>query len=131
MRQLLITCYWIGIIAAEIATLLLFFPELAMILLNPQPFESSETFLYVARIAGSLMLGWTVLLFWASRKPVERCDILGLTIFPVVTLLATSAILAVISNCISLSKMLPIFFLYSIVYSMFIPSYLWAKKQKI
>jgi len=31
-----------------------------------------------------LMLGWTFLLIWADRKPIERKDILLLTIIPVV-----------------------------------------------
>jgi len=31
-----------------------------------------------------LMLGWTLLLIWADRKPIERKDILILTAIPVV-----------------------------------------------
>ena len=31
-----------------------------------------------------LMLGWTILLIWADRKPIERKDILFLTAIPVV-----------------------------------------------
>jgi len=31
-----------------------------------------------------LMLGWTFLLIWADRKPIERKDILLLTVIPVV-----------------------------------------------
>lgn len=33
----------------------------------------------------SLMLGWTMLLLWADKKPVERKFILLLSIFPVIT----------------------------------------------
>ncbi len=33
----------------------------------------------------SLMLGWTILLLWADRKPIERKFILLLTFFPVIT----------------------------------------------
>ena len=32
----------------------------------------------------ALMLGWTLLLIWADRKPLERKDILLLTVCPVI-----------------------------------------------
>jgi hypothetical protein len=31
-----------------------------------------------------LMLGWTILLIWADRKPIERKDVLLITAIPVV-----------------------------------------------
>ena len=111
MKKLLITSYWIGIVADAIATLLLFSPTLANFVLQPQPFEISELYLYVTRVAGALMLGWTVLLFWAKSKPIERADILLITLFPVVTGLAIAAGLVAQSNQISTSKLLPIFVL--------------------
>jgi hypothetical protein len=43
-------------------------------------------------LAASLMFGWTLLLIWGYRKPVERKGVLLLTIFPVIIgLLATGA----------------------------------------
>ena len=36
-------------------------------------------------VAASLMLGWTALLIWGGRKPMERKDILVLTVFPVIS----------------------------------------------
>ena len=77
------------------------------------------------------MLGWTVLLFWAQRKPVERADILLITLFPVVTLLAVAAGLAAQSNAIPLSNLMPMFVFYLVVYGTFIPSFLWAKRQSV
>jgi peptidoglycan/LPS O-acetylase OafA/YrhL len=131
MKKLLILSYWIGIIADGAATVLLFSPTVANFALQPQPFEISAAYLYITRIAGALMLGWTVLLFWAQRKPIERADILLITLFPVVTLLAVAAVLVAKSNQISFSNLLPMFVLYFVVYCTFIPSYLWAKKQKL
>lgn len=127
MQKLLMTSYWIGIVADALATILLFSPEISRIVLQPQPFELSENFLYVSRIAGALMLGWTVLLFWAQLKPVERVDILLITLFPVVTLLAVAAALVAQSNQIPIARLLPLFVLYFVVFCTFIPSFLWAK----
>ncbi len=129
MKKLLIISYWIGIVADAIATLLLFSPALANLVLQPQPFEISELYLYVTRIAGTLMLGWTVLLFWAQLRPIERADILLITLFPVVTGLAAAAGLVAKSNQISTSKLLPMFLLYFVIFCTFVPSYVWAKKQ--
>jgi hypothetical protein len=129
MKKLLITSYWIGIVTDAIATLLLFSPTLANLVLQPQPFEISEVYLYVTRVAGALMLGWTVLLFWAKSEPIERADILLITLFPVVTGLAAAAGLVAQSNQISTSKLLPIFVLYFVIFCTFVPSYVWAKKQ--
>ena len=131
MRKLLILSYWIGIVADAAATVLLFSPTIANFALQPQPFEISAAYLYVSRVAGALMLGWTVLLFWAQLKPIERADILLITLFPVVTLLALAAILVAKSNQISFRNLLPMFILYFVIYCTFIPSYVWAKKQKL
>jgi hypothetical protein len=130
MKRLLLACYWIGIVADAGAAVLLFSPDAANLVLQPQPFELSGVYLYVARVAGGLMLGWTVLLFWAQLKPIERADVLLMTLFPVISILAIAAVLAVRSNQIPLSSMLPIFIFYSIAFVMFIPSYLWAKRQR-
>ncbi len=45
---------------------------------------------YAMGLAGSLMLGWTVLLLWADRRPVERRGVLPLTNLVILGLLATS-----------------------------------------
>jgi hypothetical protein len=131
MKKHLIISYWIGIVADAVATVLLFSPNIANFVLQPQPFEISAAYLYITRIAGALMLGWTVLLFWAQLKPIERADILLITLFPVVTLLALAAVLVAKSNQISISNLLPMFVLYFVVYCTFIPSYIWAKRQKL
>jgi hypothetical protein len=131
MKKLLVTSYWIGILADGLATIILFVPGIANLVFQPRSFELSANYLYVSRIAGALMLGWTILLFWAQRKPVERADILLITLFPVVTLLAVAAGLVVQSNEIAIAKLLPMFVFYIILYCMFLPSFLWAKRQRV
>lgn len=130
MKKLLIASYWLGIVADALATVLLFSPTVARLVLQPRPFEISANYLYVSRIAGALMLGWTVLLFWAQQKPVERADILLITLFPVVTLLAVAAGLVAQSHQIPISSLLPMFVFYFVLYCTFIPSFIWAKRQR-
>lgn len=130
MKKLLLASYWIGIVADAAATGLLFSPAAAGLVLRPQPFEISAVYLYVSRVAGALMLGWTVLLFWAQLKPVERADILLITLFPVLSILAVAAVLVVRSGQIAFSSMLPMFIFYGVAFCMFIPSCLWAIMQR-
>ncbi len=76
-------CYGWGIIADAVMAVLMVSPELFLrftgIRLAP---DAGLT--YGLRFGAPLMLGWTILLFWASRKPVERKDILLITAYPVV-----------------------------------------------
>ncbi len=51
------------------------------------------------------MLGWVALLIWADRKPVERKDILLLTIFPVITGLLITTVVAFTASFISTSTL--------------------------
>ena len=48
--------------------------------------------LYEVGTAAALMWGWTLLLLWADRKPVERRGVLLLTVFPVVVGLIINAV---------------------------------------
>lgn len=48
---------------------------------------------YAMCIAATFMLGWTILLIWADRKPFERKGILLLTVFPIVVGIQISGIL--------------------------------------
>jgi hypothetical protein len=84
-------CYWLGAILdgrAAINLTLLRFRELPAGILAQQ---SSHAFglkaLWAEGDAYALMWGWTALLLWADRKPVERRGVLLLTAAPVILLL--------------------------------------------
>lgn len=119
--------YWIGIIADAISTIILLLPDISKSIFGLATTVTNE-YLYVSRIGASLMLGWTFLLFWADRKPVERRDILLLTIFPVVMGIFLSGILNVTSNFISLERMIPLFVLNIFLIILYLFSY-WKSKE--
>lgn len=58
---------------------------------------------YAIAVAGSLMLGWTLLLLWADRRPVERRGVLQLTIVAILGL-AASEVLAVVIGLVPLAR---------------------------
>lgn len=72
-------------------------------------FHPGVEYRYAMSLAASLMLGWTVLLLWAERRPVERRGILLITLFPVLLGLIAAGIYAVVAGMVHLDKMLPTF----------------------
>jgi len=74
--------YWVGIILDARAALRMVFPELDPGA-NPA-FVTDLGYRYAMAFGAALMAGWTALLFWADRKPVERRFVLVLTVCPVI-----------------------------------------------
>lgn len=89
--------YWTGAVADAFATWRMLFPKIA----------HGVEYRYALGLAASLMLGWTFLLIWADRKPMERKGVLLLTAFPVIPGLLLTELYAVYSGIISLERMLP------------------------
>jgi hypothetical protein len=70
--------YWAGALADAYAAFRWMFPDMF-------PGSSVDISYNLGIKWGvALMLGWTFLLIWADRKPLERKDILLLTICPVI-----------------------------------------------
>jgi len=84
-------CYWLGAILdarAAINLTLLRFRELPAGILAQQALHSlGPQALWATGDAYALMWGWTALLIWADRKPLERRGVLLLTAVPVIFLL--------------------------------------------
>jgi len=89
--------YWVGAIADGFAALRMLFPKIAY----------GVEYRYALGLGASLMIGWTFLLIWADRKPLERKGVLLITAFPVVTGILLAEIYAVATELITFEKMLP------------------------
>jgi len=89
--------YWAGAVADGIAARRMLFPKIA---------DGAE-YRYAMFLAASLMLGWTFLLIWADRKPLERKGVLLLTVCPVITGILLSEIYAVAQGVVQFSGVLP------------------------
>lgn len=75
--------YMLGIILDGIWGVILAFPSLYKTITNNTDFAVSNEVRVVLLIAASLMFGWTVLLYFGYRKPIERRFILLITGVPV------------------------------------------------
>ncbi len=84
-RMLLIkVAYWLGIGADALWAVGLLFPQIFGILTRRPDFDPDLQMRLIMGIGGSLMTGWTFLLLWAVRQPIERRFVILLTAFPVV-----------------------------------------------
>ena len=76
--------YWLGIGADALWAVGLLFPQVFGLLTGNPDFNPDLQTRLILGIGGSLMAGWTLLLLWAVRQPIERRFVILLTAFPVV-----------------------------------------------
>ena len=76
--------YWLGIGADTLWAVVLLYPKLFGILTGIPNYNPDLLTRLIMGIGGTLMTGWTFLLLWAVRKPIERRMVILITAFPVV-----------------------------------------------
>lgn len=93
--------YWLGAILDARAGIILFmrrYLELPDFVRNSGSGAEVLGALYGVGQACALMWGWTLLLIWAGRKPLERRGVILLTISPVVLLLMINIVHIVLTG---------------------------------
>lgn len=90
--------YWMGIIADALWAVGLFFPKVFGILTGDPDFNPDLQLRLVMGIGGTLMVGWTLLLIWAVKMPIERRFVILLTAFPVVFGMFIVALISVLEG---------------------------------
>jgi general stress protein CsbA len=104
----------------------LLIPQIFGILTGNPDFNPDLQMRLIMGISGSLMTGWTFLLLWAVKQPVDRRFIILLTAFPVVFGLLILALIGFIegntSNIWILIKC-------SILFISMVTSYIYADKM--
>lgn len=118
--------YWVGAIVDGLAALQMLFPKLYT-LTSDTGFTPSAEFGYAMRSGAPLMVGWTVLLIWADRRPVERKGVLLITVIPVVIGMALNQITAIPIGISSVGATIPIWILQVVLTALFTFSYLNAR----
>jgi len=121
--------YWWGIIVDAAAAFMMLFPEQFKTFNNINR-ELSADFGYGLRYGAPLMIGWTVLLFWADRKPLERKDILPITLVVVAGYIIFE-IYSIGAGYTTLGSTIPTLAMQIAMSGMFIFSYLNAKRQEL
>jgi hypothetical protein len=129
MRQVLWlrAAYWAGIIMDAVAAVQMLFPRLLLRAYGVD-LEPTAEFNFAMRYGAPLMIGWTVLLFWADRKPVERKDTLLITAFPVVVGYVVIVGYAIVAGFATLGQMIPALAMQAILLALFTIGY-WTGRQ--
>ncbi len=115
--------YWVGAVLDGLWVIPMVFPKVGGALYGIEDFNPNGEYRYAMGIGAALMLGWTFLLLWADRKPVERRGVLLLTIFPVKVGLDLASLYLVTYGIVPLEKYLVSKIDAIILYGLFIFSY--------
>lgn len=103
--------YWIGAITDAVAAVQMLSPSLFGLMNDIPGFAPRADYRFAMGMGASLMIGWTVLLLWADRRPVERKGVLVITVVPVVVGLALNEAAAVRAGFLPLHSQVPIWLL--------------------
>ena len=120
--------FWIGAAIDAFVAVQLLLPGFWASFDHLSTYTPNTTLNFALAIAGSLMFGWTALLIWADRKPLERKSVLLLTVFPVIFGLMLNNLLAVESGLRPFQSTLPELILQAGLAVLFIFSYLNARR---
>jgi len=91
-------------------------------------FTSGPHSRYVWGIAAVLMFSWTLLLIWASRKPMERRDLILLTALPLIAGLLVDTFFAISINLVAWEDILLVQMIYICLIVLFVSSYILTRE---
>jgi len=115
--------YWAGAVVDAVAAAQMLWPPLFRLGAGLPGFAPGDDFRLAMGMGASLMLGWTALLIWADRRPMERKGVLPLTVLPVIAGLAASQARAVLAGFLPHPAVLPIWALQLGLTGLFLGSY--------
>lgn len=118
--RLLRTAFLAGAITDAAAILPMLFPPLAALLWGFS--DVSGSYRFAMGYGASLMLGWTLLLLWAYRRPLERRFVAALTVVVIYGLILTE-VLAVASGSLEAWRMVPTWCLQAGLLTLFASAY--------
>ena len=120
--------FWWGVIADAIETIRMAVPKL---FLASTGIELSPDigFAFGLLYGVPVMLGWTLILVWADRRPVERKGVL-LCLIPVIVAYVVVEIFAISLGIVAPARMMPTFVLQAALLGLCAFSYL-ASREKL
>lgn len=118
--RVLRAAFLIGAVADAGALLPMLLPSLAVRLWGLQ--DVSGSYRVAMGCAASLMLGWTLLLVWAARQPLERRAVAALT-FLVVGGLIVTEVVAAVSGILEARRLVPTWGLQAFLLMLFATTY--------
>jgi len=105
-----------GIITDALALIPMLYPPVAKFIWGFDKFSGS--YFFAMGYSASLMAGWTLILIWAYKRPLERRFIALLTILVIIGLIATE-IFAITNGSININKMISTLILQIVLLGLF------------
>jgi len=119
--------FLLGIVTDAVALIPMLFPPAAKIFWGFGNFTG--IYYFAMGYGASLMLVWTILLYWAYRKPLERRYVALFTALVIICFVVTE-IVAISNNYIQLNKAIPSFVLQTILLTVFSYSFVISGNRK-
>ena len=119
-ERLLRIAFLSGAVTDALALVPMLFPPMAKLLWGFD--DASGAYRFGMGYGASLMLGWTLLLLWAYRRPLERRAVAALTVVVIYGLVLTE-VTAVLSGTIDAWRMVPTWFLQAGLLALFAFAY--------
>jgi len=119
-ERLLRTAFAIGALTDALAVVPMLVPSMASLLWGFE--EQGGAYRFAMGYGASLMLGWTGLLLWAYRRPLERRFVAALTVL-VIYGLALTEIVAVVRGDMPTWRMVPTWVLQAGLLALFAGAY--------
>jgi hypothetical protein len=126
--QLLRLSYWIGAIIDAVVGIFMVVPFMFGLKEGIPDFTPAPDYIFAMGMGASLMFGWSLLLLWADRKPLERKGILPITVFPVVGIFA-SRLYGISSGFLTLVNSIPDLLIPMFLCALFLGSFYYASKE--
>lgn len=120
--------FWWGIIADALETVRMLVPGL-FIQSTGAAVSRNPGFDFALMYGAPVMLGWTLLLIWAERRPMERKGVL-LCLIPVVISYFALEVFAVKTGILPFETTLPTFILQSVFLGLIVLSYFMARSAE-
>jgi len=115
--------FLVGAITDGMAIIPMVFPRIGSALFGGDSSRLGTEYRYAMGIGASLMAGWTALLVWGSINPIERRDILILTLVPVVAGIIAATVIAARNRLVLLSRVIPLWIHLGFMSILFVVSY--------
>lgn len=119
-----ITLWW-GIVADLFETIRLILPQF-FIKTSSATLSLNDDLKFALLYGAPVMLGWTIILFWASQKPIDRRGVF-LCLMPVIISYFIVEIIGINLEILSLNQTIPTFIFQSILLILTIISYIFAR----
>jgi hypothetical protein len=100
--------FLVGALTDGLAILPMLSRRIGMALFGGDSSRNDTRYRYAMGIGASLMAGWTLLLLWGAVRPIERRDLLLLTVCPVIAGIFVATVVAAQRGVFKVSRVIPL-----------------------